>query len=511
MEIWWNVGSKNGETRRWQVCHRWWYGLWHSHRIEPFSEITIILEQGKWSIAKDIGPFFKRCNARHRQTFFNLVNVSVFDIASICIHGEELLRQFTFHQKKTGEDLTLKMMFDRSEKLIVEHSDGIFGVTHINWENSPWKQLSLVSDEEVISLSRAKVYVSSDSVCDALERWIRTQNQILFEKNSWVGSKNHHNTERWTQLTESRWNSSGTSSQDSPHCSSSTKSKSSWTKWATQHTSKDELSSCRCSMTSYGDLKTMNGNALLMPHLWLYLHIDFQQEVGHSSDLDQKRSGILLTTKDHEENGTESLNWWWSNSEKSGHPVFRATSPLSRGTLKSRGGGKLSIHFSADWETIETVLSHNYFCQSAQYLRSSLRCVWGTQYLSNKNGETCAGRTIWPIVWASKLVDVNTSPSTEDPAQEDLLQKYQERVEGLSQQNRVIKFCTDAGFLTTVEVGQYFMTKDTEEFSQFTDSVACREYTLPRDEKSSGPKGWIRGNTKIGPVLEVTTSYLQGN
>ena len=54
------------------------------------------------------------------------------------------------------------------------------------------------------------------------------------------------------------------------------------------------------------------------------------------------------------------------------------------------------------------------------------------------------------------------------------------------------------------------MTKDTEEFSQFTESVACREYTLPRDEKSSDPKGWIRGNTLIGPVLEVTTSYLQG-
>ena len=54
------------------------------------------------------------------------------------------------------------------------------------------------------------------------------------------------------------------------------------------------------------------------------------------------------------------------------------------------------------------------------------------------------------------------------------------------------------------------MTKDTEELSQFTESVACREYTLPRDEKSSDPKDWIRGNTKIGPVLEVTTSYLQG-
>ena len=29
-------------------------------------------------------------------------------------------------------------------------------------------------------------------------------------------------------------------------------------------------------------------------------------------------------------------------------------------------------------------------------------------------------------------------------------------------------------------------------------------------KKSTDPKGWIRGNTKIGPMLEVTTSYLQG-
>ena len=54
------------------------------------------------------------------------------------------------------------------------------------------------------------------------------------------------------------------------------------------------------------------------------------------------------------------------------------------------------------------------------------------------------------------------------------------------------------------------MTKDTEEFSQFTKPAACREYTFRRDEKSSEPKGWIRGNTKIGPVLEVTTGYLRG-
>ena len=55
-------------------------------------------------------------------------------------------------------------MFDISEKLIVGQSDEIFGVSQISWENSPWKQLSLVNDEEVISLSHAKVYVFSDSV-----------------------------------------------------------------------------------------------------------------------------------------------------------------------------------------------------------------------------------------------------------------------------------------------------------------------------------------------------------
>ena len=55
------------------------------------------------------------------------------------------------------------------------------------------------------------------------------------------------------------------------------------------------------------------------------------------------------------------------------------------------------------------------------------------------------------------------------------------------------------------DIGQYFTTKDNGE--QFY-AKACREYTLPRSDGSSQPKGWIQGNTKIGPVLEVTTSCL---
>ena len=40
---------------------------------------------------------------------------------------------------------------------------------------------------------------------------------------------------------------------------------------------------------------------------------------------------------------------------ESEHPIFRATSPLSRGRLKSKGHGKLSTHYGADLETMETI------------------------------------------------------------------------------------------------------------------------------------------------------------
>ena len=61
---------------------------------------------------------------------------------------------------------------------------------------------------------------------------------------------------------------------------------------------------------------------------------------------------------------------------ESGHPVFRATSPLSRGRLKSKGGAKLSIHYCADLETVKTVfrtiISVN---QLSLCTRQSQKCV----------------------------------------------------------------------------------------------------------------------------------------
>ena len=53
--------------------------------------------------------------------------------------------------------------------------------------------------------------------------------------------------------------------------------------------------------------------------------------------------------------------------------------------------------------------------------------------------------------------------------------------------------------LGVVENGQYFMTKDTGDLTQFN-TVACREYTLPREEEeASQPKGLIQGRN-LQPV-----------
>ena len=194
---------------------------------------------------------------------------------------------------------------------------------------------------------------------------------------------------------------------------------------------------------------------------------------------------------------------------ESGHPIFRATSPLSTGQLKSKGHGKLSIHYCADLETIETIFG---IIISVNQLS-----LHGAVAEMCEEYETLHDRTGHPVVrrqssssFVPNVIKTEMPFDCDDRARKDLLlQRYGERIEKLSQQDNLSKFCMDAGFLNVVEIGQHFMTKDTAEFSQFR-AAACREHTMPRDEEASQPKGWIQGNTKIGPVMEVATCCLQG-
>ena len=195
-------------------------------------------------------------------------------------------------------------------------------------------------------------------------------------------------------------------------------------------------------------------------------------------------------------------NWWWANGIRVEYlPMIhhiaalpqssRVTVEIECNTRKFTGRIIFMSMFNAS-QVLNSFLSIQRDLEQDNGHSSDLD-RWKSRILLVKtvhkvNGTK--GRSKW--CWHLQKAHTQDKPidrvKCDDPAQEeDLLQRYRERIKKLSQQDRVSKFCTDAGFLTTVEVGQYFMTKDTEEFSQFTDSVSWVH--LPKRRKFIWTKG----------------------
>ena len=115
---------------------------------------------------------------------------------------------------------------------------------------------------------------------------------------------------------------------------------------------------------------------------------------------------------------------WDSIAEKmlmefadSGCPIFRATTPLSRGQLKSKGHGKLSIHFAADLETIETIFR---IIVSANQLS-----LYGAVAEMCEEYESLHERTGRPVVMGQSIVlsaiKTEVSLESDDPAYQKFL------------------------------------------------------------------------------------------
>ena len=125
---------------------------------------------------------------------------------------------------------------------------------------------------------------------------------------------------------------------------------------------------------------------------------------------------------------------------ESGCPIFRATTPLSRGKLKSKGHGKLSIHFCADQATIETIFRIIVFANQLSLYEQSQTCE-EYESLHDRSGEpdVVMGQSI-----VLSEIKAEVPLETDDPAcQKFLLQRYEERIKSLSQTDRVSKFCMD--------------------------------------------------------------------
>ena len=181
--------------------------------------------------------------------------------------------------------------------------------------------------------------------------------------------------------------------------------------------------------------------------------------------------------------------------EESGHPTFQATSPLGEGELKSKGGGKKTIHCNGSEETVElilrTVISVNQFSIYAAV--ADLCNESDLDYAESEIRES--------LVIPIESANANTSSqSSTSSAQGNLLQDCFKKLAELPEDQKLSKLCKDALFLKKIEKGQFFITN--EEGSEVV-QTACREYTQLRNLTTSRPRGWIRSNTKIGPVLDV--------
>ena len=112
---------------------------------------------------------------------------------------------------------------------------------------------------------------------------------------------------------------------------------------------------------------------------------------------------------------------------ESGCPIFRAASPLSRGRLKSKGHGKLSIHYCADLETIETI-----FCIIISVNQLSL---YGAVAEMCAEYETLHDRTGQPVVggqssssFVPSVIKTEALLDCDDLARKDLLlQQYEKQ------------------------------------------------------------------------------------
>ena len=125
---------------------------------------------------------------------------------------------------------------------------------------------------------------------------------------------------------------------------------------------------------------------------------------------------------------------------ESGCPNFRAASPLSRGQLKSKGHGRLSIHYAADFETIETIFRI--------FVSANQLSLYGAVAEICEEYESLHERTERPVVMEQSssslvlsVIKTEVLLDCDDPVNQDLhLQQHGERIEKLSQQDKLSIF-----------------------------------------------------------------------
>ena len=190
--------------------------------------------------------------------------------------------------------------------------------------------------------------------------------------------------------------------------------------------------------------KTTKQNVWQTPNSYLCAREDLEKDNGHILVLVLRKSGTLSVKDSPQGISNKIAEKMLLKFAESGCPIFRATSPLSRCQLKSKGHGKLSIHYAGDLETVETIFR---MLVSANQLS-----LYGAVAEICEESESIHERTGRPVVMGQSssslvlsVIKTEVLLDCDDPANENfLLQQYGERIEKLSQQDKLSKFCMDA-------------------------------------------------------------------
>ena len=187
-----------------------------------------------------------------------------------------------------------------------------------------------------LSIFNAQKSTSSQILCCALDRSIYIRNSIKLGRKGLKGSQPTKATEIMTVSMESRLNSSATSSQDSPRCSSAVKSQIYWATWEKhQKLSQKELYLSHCSMTSLVTEKSKEEECLANARVVQVLEIKFG--VGQWSFIGPGSEKKWYSAEQNNPQGAwdHIADEMLLKFAESGHPIFRATTPVSRCKRKS--------------------------------------------------------------------------------------------------------------------------------------------------------------------------------
>ena len=232
-------------------------------------------------------------------------------------------------------------MFDISTKLVSEQ-DEISGLETIGWENQSWKYLSPICDERVINLQRTKVYVFSDSVL-FLGKILESpdSNDAWEQRLGWIkSSQNYRNFDRIDdERMEFEWSQK-------------------FTVQIRLGETPDNFTGRILFMSMFNDVScgTIDDEEKYLTNAWLVFLYARRFGKGQWSFIGPGSGKKWYSIKEDSAQGIwDKIAERMLEFAESRCPIFRATTPLSRGQLKSKGHGKLPIHFAADQETIETI------------------------------------------------------------------------------------------------------------------------------------------------------------